>query len=169
MPPLPIRRSRRYRPEMTDSTTAVAYARVDDLLTLEAAQTLVLGRARPLTAERVPLDQAAGRVLAETATALVDLPPFPSSAMDGYALRAADTPGTLPIVARIAAGLPAGRPLGSGEAMGISTGGVVPDGADAVIQHELVAESDNTVTIPVPVAQGANIRSEERRVGKACR
>ena len=103
-------------------------------------------------------------MLAETATALVDLPPFPSSAMDGYALRSADTPGTLPVVARIAAGSPAGRPLAAGEAMGISTGGVVPDGADAVIQHEAVVENDNEVTISSSVAQGANIRSVGRDV-----
>jgi molybdopterin molybdotransferase len=149
---------------MTDSTTAVAYARVDELLTMEAAQALVLERARPLAVERIPLEEAAGRILAETATALVDLPPFPSSAMDGYAVRSADTPGTLPVVARIAAGSPAAAPLEPGEAMGISTGGVVPEGADAVIQHELVGENDNTVTIPEAVASGANIRPIGRDV-----
>ena len=53
---------------------------------------------------------------------LVDLPPFPSSAMDGFAVRAADVPGTLPVVARIPAGRPAERPLAAGEAMAISTG-----------------------------------------------
>jgi molybdopterin molybdotransferase len=149
---------------MTEWTTAVAYARVDELLTLEAAQALVLDRARPLAAEQVPLEQAVGRVLAETAFALVDLPPFPSSAMDGYAVRSADTPGTLPVVARIAAGSPAGRPLGAGEAMGISTGGVVPAGADAVIQHEAVLERDNEIVISEAVAQRANIRAVGRDV-----
>jgi molybdopterin molybdotransferase len=121
---------------------------VEELRTLEQAQALVLERAQPLAAERVPLEHAAGRVLAETATALVDLPPFPSSAMDGYAVRSADTPGTLPVVARIAAGSPADRPLAAVEAMGIST----------VIQHEAVVENDNAITIPKPVVQGANIR-----------
>jgi len=137
---------------------------VEELLTLEQAQALVLERAQPLAAEPVPLEHAAGRVLAETATALVDLPPFPSSAMDGYALRSADTPGTLPVAARIAAGSPAGRPLEAGEAMGISTGGVVPDGADAVIQHEVVVENDNAITISERVAPGANIRPVGRDV-----
>src|SRR6185312_4235032 len=103
-------------------------SRMNDLLTLEAAQALVLERARPLPAERVPLAEAAGRVLAEAARAVVDLPPFPSSAMDGYAVRSGDTPGTLPVSARIAAGAPSTRPLQAGEAMGIATGGVVPDG-----------------------------------------
>jgi molybdopterin molybdotransferase len=137
---------------------------VEELLNLEQARALVLERAQPLAAERVPLEHAAGRVLAETATALVDLPPFPSSAMDGYALRSADTPGTLPVVARIAAGSPAGRPLAGGEAMGISTGGVVPEGADAVLQHELVVEHDNDVTIADRVARGVNIRPVGRDV-----
>ena len=76
------------------------------------------------------VDAAAGRVLAEDVTARVDLPPFASSAMDGYALRAGDTPGRLPVVFRIAAGVPAERALAAGEAMAISTGGAVPDGAD---------------------------------------
>ena len=135
---------------------------MDELLTLEAAQALVLERTRPLDSETVPLADAAGRVLAEPATAVVDLPPFPSSAMDGYAVRSADTPGRLPVVGRIAAGVPATEPLRAGEAMAISTGGVVPDGADAVIQHERVAESDNQVEIPNPVAVGDNIREVGR-------
>ena len=62
----------------------------------------------------------------------VDLPPFPSSSMDGYAVRAGDTPGVLPIVGHSAAGRPAPRSLGAGEAIEISTGAVVPEGADAV-------------------------------------
>src|SRR6187401_557162 len=125
---------------------------------MEEAQRLVLERAHPLPAERVPLDRAAGRVLAEPARALVDLPPFPSSAMDGFAVRAGDVPGTLPIVARVAAGRPADRPLEPGEAMGIATGGVVPEGADAVIPVEYVVEHDNTIEISEAVAVGASIR-----------
>ena len=74
----------------------------------------------------------------QPARAVVDLPPFASSAMDGFAVRAADTPGRLPVVARIAAGRPAARPLAPGEAMGIATGGVVPEGADAVVPIERV-------------------------------
>ena len=121
----------------------------------------------------MPLADAAGRVLAEPATAVVDLPPFPSSAMDGYAVRVGRHAGTLPVVGRIAAGAPAARPLGAGEAMGIATGGVVPDGADAVIQHERVVESDNQVEIPHAVAVGDNIRpigpGRDRRSSGRCR
>jgi molybdopterin molybdotransferase len=131
------------------------------LLSVDEAQRIVLERAKPLDPERVPIERAAARVLAEPVAALVDLPPFPSSAMDGYALRSADTadpPIRLPIVARIAAGSPADRPLAPGEAMAISTGGVVPEGADAVVPLELVEESDEAIEVPEPVAQGANVR-----------
>src|SRR5207248_6982169 len=118
----------------------------------------VLERATPLAAEAVPLALAAGRVTAEPVRATVDLPPFPSSAMDGYAVRSADVPGRLPVVARIAAGRPADRPLAAGEAMEISTGGVVPDGCDAVVPVERVVVHDNEVEIPQAVVSGANIR-----------
>ncbi|MES1247515.1 MAG: molybdopterin molybdenumtransferase MoeA, partial [Actinomycetota bacterium] len=113
-----------------------------DLLTLEQAQALVLAKTRTLSSERVALADAAGRVTAAPVLAAVALPPFASSAMDGYAVRSVDTPGRLPIVERIAAGRPASRSLAPGEAMEISTGGVVPAGADAVIPVEYVVKLD---------------------------
>jgi molybdopterin molybdotransferase len=117
---------------------AIRYAPiVSALLTLEQAQALVLTRAHVLTPELVPVGEAAGRVTAEPVQAFVDLPPFASSAMDGFAVRAADLPATLPVVERIAAGRPAQRSLEAGEAMEISTGGVVPAGADSVIRRDL--------------------------------
>ena len=128
------------------------------LLTREDALARVLERAQSLEAEDVALSDLLGRVVAEDVRAAVDLPPFPSSAMDGFAVRAADTPGRLPVVARIAAGVPAPRELQPGEAMAIATGGVVPDGADAVIPIEYVVENDNRVEIPDAVASNANIR-----------
>jgi molybdopterin molybdotransferase len=131
---------------------------VTALLTIEEAQRLVLERARPLGAERVPVEGAAGRVLTTDARAAVDLPPFPSSAMDGFALRAADTPGRLPVVEQIAAGRPADRPLEAGEAMAIATGGVVPEGADAVVPVEVVAEKGNSIEVFAAVPAGANVR-----------
>jgi molybdopterin molybdotransferase len=129
-----------------------------DLPTFEDALQLILERARPLASERVALAAAAGRYLAEDASAAVDLPPFASSAMDGFAVRAADTPGRLPVVARIPAGRPASRALEPGEAMGIATGGVVPVGADAVVPVESVDDRDNAVEIPGRAAAGAHIR-----------
>ena len=128
------------------------------LVSLADATEAVLRRAQPLPAEQVPLSEVSGRVLAEPATALVDLPPFPSSAMDGYALRAADAPGELPVVFRIAAGRPAGAALAPGTAMAIATGGVAPDGADAVVPIEHVTEADGHVTVPIRVEPGANVR-----------
>jgi len=131
---------------------------VGELLSVDEALQAVLARVEPLPADRVALGDASGRVLAEPARALVDLPPFPSSAMDGFALRAADTPGLLPIVERIAAGRPAPRPLVAGEAMGIATGGVVPKGADAVVPIERVTVEGEQVEIPEPAAAGSNVR-----------
>ena len=82
--------------------------------------------------------------------------------MDGFALRSADTPGQLPIVAQIAAGVPAPRALEAGEAMGIATGGVVPDGADAVVPIENVVQEDNEVEIADHVGEGDNVRPARR-------
>jgi molybdopterin molybdotransferase len=127
------------------------------LLSVDEARRLILGRVEPLPSEAVPLAAAAGRVLAEDARATVDLPPFPSSAMDGFALRAADAPGRLPVVARIAAGHPAPRPLGPGEAMAIATGGVVPEGADAVVPIEVVKDDGDVVEVPA-AETGAHVR-----------
>jgi molybdopterin molybdotransferase len=136
------------------------------LLSIAEAQRLVLDHVTPLPSAAVPVDVAAGRVLAEPACAAIDLPPFASSAMDGYAVRSADSAGVLRVVGRIAAGRPAERALGAGEAMGIATGGVVPEGADAVVPVERVVELDND-TVEIGVAEpGANVRprgSDARR------
>jgi molybdopterin molybdotransferase len=129
-----------------------------ELLSLEEALTRMLERVTPLGPEPVALRAAAGRVLAEDARAVVDLPPFSSSAMDGFAVRSEDTPGRLPVVARIPAGRPAPRELAAGEAMGIATGGVVPAGADSVIPLEHVVDHDNEVEIPESAVHGDNVR-----------
>ena len=130
------------------------------LLTFEEALREILARVRPLDAETVPLASAAGRVLAEDARAAVDLPPFASSAMDGFALRASDSPGRLPVVERIAAGRPATRALAAGEAMAIATGGVVPDGADAVVPIEHVVEDNGAIEVTSPLELGAHVRPQ---------
>jgi len=130
---------------------------VEALLGIEEARALVLERVQPLGAESVPLSAAAGRVLARAVAAPVDLPPFDSSAMDGFALRAADTPGRLAVVAQSAAGRPAATGVGAGEAAPISTGAVVPGGADAVIPVEQT-ESDGGAVVVEAVVRGDNIR-----------
>jgi molybdopterin molybdotransferase len=128
-----------------------------DLLTIEEALAAVLARTSPLEAETVAVGAAAGRILAADAGAAVDLPSFRSSAMDGYALRAADAPGTLRVVDRSAAGRPAERALGPGEAIEISTGAVVPAGADAVVPVEVVELDGTSLSVPA-VPEGDNIR-----------
>jgi molybdopterin molybdotransferase len=132
---------------------------VVELLSMEDALSLVLERAQCLESESVALEHAAGRVLAEPAHARVDLPPFASSAMDGFALRAGDIPGELRVAdLDIAAGRPAERALGPGEAAPIATGGVVPEGADAVIPIEFVVQKDNTLQTGEALEAGAHVR-----------
>ena len=133
---------------------------VRELLTVDEALARILERARPLPAESVLLADAAGRVVAEPARALVDLPPFASSAMDGFAVRAADTPGTLPVAVRVAAGHPAAAPLEPGSAAAIATGGAVPDGADSIVPVEHAVERDSHVEIPGRAELAAHIRPQ---------
>lgn len=131
---------------------------METLLTYEEAQARVLEKALPVPAEKVEVAAAAGRVAAEDVRAAVDLPPFPSSAMDGFAVRASDLPGTLRVVGESAAGGPFGGTMRPGEAVAISTGGVVPDGADTVVPVEVVVKDDNDLEISEPLAVGANVR-----------
>jgi len=131
------------------------------LLAIDEALGRVLAHARPLAAEEVGLRDASGRVLAEDAVATTDLPPFDSSAMDGYAVRAADTPGTLRVVDQSAAGRPARARVEAGQAIAISTGAVVPAGADAVVPVEQVTVYGDELK-PEAVASGDNIRPRGR-------
>jgi molybdopterin molybdotransferase len=131
---------------------------VADLLTVDDALGRIVENARLVATETVPVAEAAGRVLREPARASLDLPPFPSSAMDGFALRAADAPGELPIAFRVAAGTaPPGR-LTAGSAAGISTGGTVPEGADAVVPVEVVEDRGTHVMVREPVSSGQHVR-----------
>ena len=135
-----------------------ALAATRNLISMEEALRFVLERVERLPSESIDIEPAFGRVLAENAVSAGDLPPFDSSAMDGFALRSSDTPGRLPVVHRIPAGAPAPRSLESGEAMGIATGAVVPEGSDAVIPFEYVVEHDNAIEIEHAVERGANVR-----------
>jgi molybdopterin molybdotransferase len=130
------------------------------LRSIEEALGLVLEGIEPLEAEEAPIAEAAGRVLARDARAAVDLPPFDRSAMDGFAVRAADTsPGVgLRIVGDVAAGtLPEGA-LEPGTAAPISTGAAIPDGADAVLQSEHAVVEGATVTPDRAIAPGLHVR-----------
>jgi molybdopterin molybdotransferase len=130
---------------------------VPDLLSIDEALALVLEHVRPLPDEQVGVGDASGRVLAADAVARVDLPPFRSSAMDGYAVRAADTPGRLRVTGQSAAGHPAAVPPAAGEATAISTGAVVPDAADAVVPVERTRRDGDSVQVE-QVEPGENVR-----------
>jgi molybdopterin molybdotransferase len=128
------------------------------LLTIDEALERILEHARVVSEEAVAVGDAAGRVLRRPAVARVDLPPFPSSAMDGFAMRAGDTPGELPVAFRVAAGAPAESPLPAGSAAGISTGAAVPPEADTVVPVELVEDRGATVVIGEVVEPGQHVR-----------
>lgn len=116
------------------------------LLSVEEARGRMLAAARPLPDEAVPLAQAVGRILARDVVASRDQPPFRASAMDGWAIRAADGAGPRRIVGESAAGHGYEGTLGPGEAVRIFTGAAVPPGADKiVIQEEARREGDQVV------------------------
>jgi molybdopterin molybdotransferase len=108
---------------------------VSELISIDEARGRVLDAVRPLEAEDVPLAEALGRVLAEDVESPIDVPPFDSSAMDGYAVVAGPA-AELEVVGESRAGHPWEAPVKPGEAIRISTGGAVPDGATAVVPLE---------------------------------
>jgi molybdopterin molybdotransferase len=132
------------------------------LIDIERARELVLERVEaPLPPESVPITEALGRVLSQDVASADAVPGFDSSAMDGYAVRAADltdAPTTLAVAAESRAGHPAQRALQPGEAFAISTGAMVPGGADAVVRVEDAEPGDESVKINVAPKIGANIR-----------
>lgn len=141
------------------------------MLTVDAAQAVVLGHARALPPVTLPLAELLGLVLAEEVRADRDMPPFDKAAMDGYAVRVGDLlggRGTLPVGQEILAGQPAGGPLTPGRAARIMTGAPIPPGAEAVVQVERTTLAGAVVTIDDPaVAPGQHIvrRGLEMRTG----
>ena len=130
------------------------------LITIERARELVLAHTHPLDHERVDIQNALDRVLAEDVHAVGDVPPFACSAMDGFAIKDGPSGRTLQVVGESRAGTPSGQTLHDGEAIRISTGAAVPEGATAVIrQEDTDADTDGqTVTINEAVASGENVR-----------
>jgi molybdopterin molybdotransferase len=129
------------------------------LLEVEEAWEVVAAACRdPLGAETVALVEALGRVVASDAVSAVDLPPFDRSAMDGYAVRAADTGSVLTIVGEIAAGEVAQTPLSAGQAMGITTGAALPPGADAVLRVEDAVVTGDRLRAAAPLQPGTAVR-----------
>jgi molybdopterin molybdotransferase len=127
----------------------------------ETARELVLREVVPLGGEPVRLEECLGRVTAAEVRSAISIQPFDNSAMDGYALRAADTEAKEPrlrLVSESRAGHPAAVAVGEGQAIWISTGAMVPEGADAVLPIEDASEVDGDVLPARPAREGENIR-----------
>jgi molybdopterin molybdotransferase len=131
---------------------ASAYPLVD----ADEAAALVLDHTPVLEIERRTLEECAGRVLAEDLIAPSALPAFPSSAVDGYAVRSSDAGHSLRVIGESAAGRPFARPVAPGTAARVLTGGVVPNGADCVVMVEDVQLDGEVVTVPSPLRAGTN-------------
>ena len=128
------------------------------MISMREAMDVALSRASPLPEERVGFDDAIGRVLSSDVSAPRPHPPFPASIMDGYAVRAADCPGALAVVAASRAGAPTDTAVGPGQAAYITTGAPLPAGADAVVQVERVSVAGDVARVSDPVPVGANVR-----------
>ena len=132
------------------------------MLSVEEARAYLLDRARPIEEnERIAVEDALGRIVAADVTAPIDVPGHANSAMDGYAVRAADVPEdgetTLQVTQRIAAG-EVGSALAAGEAARIFTGAPIPEGADAIAIQEDCRRDGATVVVPGPLAPGTFVR-----------
>jgi molybdopterin molybdotransferase len=137
------------------------------LITVAEARARVLDRVQLLSTESLPVAAALGRVLAADILATGDVPRFRSSAMDGYAVQAGPGGRRLAVVGESRAGTPARQRLGDGEAIRISTGAAVPDGATAVIPQEDVEASGGGIETGGEVESGQNVRppGEDMRAG----
>ena len=137
-------------------------APMNAMMTVEEALARVIASAEtPLEEEKVALEQAYGRVLVRDLKALRTQPPFPNSAMDGYALRAADTapaPATLTVIGESAAGRAFEGAVGPGEAVRIFTGAPMPAGADTIVIQEDVEREDERIRLSAAAPAGDNLR-----------
>ena len=140
------------------------------MISVIEARDAILDQVRPLGTERVDLFSAMDRVLAEDVYATRNQPPWDNSAMDGFAVRAADTrsaspthPVTLQIIEDLPAGYRAKNKVESGQAIHIMTGAPVPEGADAILRSEITERLD---THHVQVFQPTSTGVDLRRVGE---
>jgi molybdopterin molybdotransferase len=140
-------------------------------ISIDDARDLVLGEVSRLDGEEIALGDALGRVLAQEAVAPTDLPPFDSSGMDGFAVIASDTedaPVALKVLGEARAGALARARVEHGTAIRVSTGAVVPAGADAVVRQELTEIEDGAVIVNEEVSAGNDVRyaGEDIRAGE---
>jgi len=132
------------------------------VIPLAEAQAAVMAGCPRAPARLVPLDQALGCVTAAAVIAGEDVPPFANSAMDGFAVRAADTagaPARLLVVGSLAAGSEPGVEVGQGQAVRIMTGAPLPPGADAVVPVEVTSAGDGTVVVEREASAGDHLRA----------
>jgi len=131
------------------------------LLSVKDALALILEGVTPLGPEDIPLVEADGRVLAQDLAAKRTQPPFPASAMDGYAVRAddiIDVPATLKMIGESAAGHGYCGKIGTGECVRIFTGAPVPEGADSIAIQENARADGDRITFSEPVEKGRYVR-----------
>ncbi len=138
------------------------------LIDADEAAATVLSHTPVLGIERLALAECSGRVLAEDVIADHALPPFPSSAVDGYAVRATDAGKTLRVIGESAAGRPLGATVAPGTAVRVLTGGVIPDGADCVVMMEEVSLDGDHVSVPAALRPGSNLHhvGDDLRAGE---
>jgi molybdopterin molybdotransferase len=133
------------------------------LMPVAEARSRVLANAQPLPADWVALADAHGRVLAADVAALRTQPPADVSAMDGYAVRAADLttiPVQLKLIGEVAAGHPFDGTVGAGEAARIFTGGVLPRGSDTIVIQENTTRQEDVVVVRGGAVKGKHVRKE---------
>src|SRR5437764_8834963 len=137
------------------------------MLSVAEAARAVIDRVPRLAGERVALDKAAGRILAEDVVATRPLPGFDNSAMDGYAARAAELPASLPVAAVVAAGELAPPALAAGTAVRIFTGAPMPAGADTVVIQQDAARDGDRVRLPAsPIGDNVRRAGEDIAIGE---
>jgi molybdopterin molybdotransferase len=137
------------------------------LIPVTQARASVLEAVVPLDPEPVAIDEALGRVLAQDVRATENVPPFPCSAMDGYAILAGPAGRRLEVIGESRAGTPSDRPLQDGEAIRVSTGAAVPRGTTAVIPQEEVTRDGDSIETDGDAPEGRHIRGagEDMRAG----
>lgn len=154
---------------------------MEEMISLEEARELVLSHVEPLPIETVPVLDAVGRVSADDLHSDIDIAPFAHSAMDGFAVRAADiveatedAPVEMPVIAEVAAGDVYEGPIEPGECVRIMTGAPLPDAADSIVKYEVVrvvsgeGRLGGRVAFVVPTEKSSNVRAagEEAKAGE---
>lgn len=129
-----------------------------DMIPVAEAMEIIKAVVRPLPAERIPTQEADGRVLAEDVSSSEDIPAFRASTVDGFAVVAADTEPARQVIEEITAGVTGPHAVRPGSAARIMTGAPVPEGADAVVMIEDTRSEDGRVVLQKPVRSGENIR-----------